>query len=108
MRTEEPSAIHLADYQAPDFRIETVHLDFALDPQATRVLAKLEIVRKRAGAPLKLDGENLKLLSLKLDDRELTEQYYQLDEKSLVISDVPDRFVLESLCEIAPAANTAL
>ena len=57
MRTEEPRAIHLADYQAPDFRIETVHLDFALDPQATRVTAKLQIVRRRAGAPLKLDGE---------------------------------------------------
>ena len=46
MRTEEPRAIHLADYQAPDFRIETVRLDFALDPEATRVTATLRIVRK--------------------------------------------------------------
>ena len=40
MRTEEPRAIHLADYQAPDFHIQTVKLDFALDPQATRVSAR--------------------------------------------------------------------
>ena len=46
MRTEEPRAIHLADYKAPDFRIETVHLDFALDPEATRVTAKLAILRQ--------------------------------------------------------------
>ncbi len=46
MRTEEPRAIHLADYRAPDFRIETVQLDFALDPQATRVTSRLTIVRK--------------------------------------------------------------
>ena len=64
MRTEEPRAIHLADYQAPDFRIETVHLDFTLDPQATRVTAKLKIARRRAGAPLVLQGEGLKLIAL--------------------------------------------
>ena len=28
MRTEEPRAIHLADYSAPDFRIETVASGF--------------------------------------------------------------------------------
>src|SRR6202041_2091230 len=95
MRTEEPRAIHLADYQAPDFRIETVHLDFALDPQATRVIAKLEIVRQHAGAPLRLQGENLQLISLKLDDKELSQSDYRLDDKSLTIADVPDRFFLE-------------
>jgi len=108
MRTEEPRAIRLADYQPPDFCIETVHLDFALDPEATRVIAKLEIVRKRVGAPLRLDGENLKLIALRLDGRALKADEYKLDDKSLTIADVPDRFVLESVGEIAPAANTAL
>ena len=46
MRTEEPRAIHLADYKAPDFRIETVTLDFVLDPETTRVTATSHIVRK--------------------------------------------------------------
>ena len=50
MRTEEPRAIHLADYQAPDFRIATVQLDFALDPEATRVTAKLAIERNAPGS----------------------------------------------------------
>ena len=45
MRTEEPRAIHLADYKAPEFRITTVHLDFALEPEATRVTARLAIER---------------------------------------------------------------
>ena len=34
MRTEEPRAIHLADYKAPEFRIRTVDLDFSLEPEA--------------------------------------------------------------------------
>jgi aminopeptidase N len=108
MRTEEPRAIHLADYQAPDFHIETIHLDFALDPAVTRVTAKLQIARKNPGAPLVLHGEDLKLVSLAIDGRTLAQDAYQLDAKSLTIPAVPDHFVLETVCEIAPAANTAL
>jgi aminopeptidase N len=108
MRTEEPRAIQLADYRAPDFRIETVHLDFSLDPEATRVTAKLAIVRNRAGAPLVLLGEELKLISVTLDGKALTNSEYHLDAKSLTVPSVPDKFVLETVCEIAPAANTAL
>ncbi|MEO7055029.1 MAG: aminopeptidase N, partial [Rhizomicrobium sp.] len=108
MRTEEPRAIHLADYQAPDFRIETVHLDFSLDPQATRVTAKLAIARNRAGAPLVLLGEELKLISVTLDGKALADSAYHLDAKSLTVPSVPDKFILETVCEIAPAANTAL
>ncbi len=108
MRTEEPRAVHLADYQAPDFRIQTAHLDFVLDPEATRVKAKLAIVRKKAGAPLVLHGEELKLISVALDGRALDKSDYVLDGKSLTIANVPDSFVLETECEIAPAANTAL
>ncbi len=108
MRTEEPRAIHLADYKAPDFHIENVKLDFALDPQATRVAARLEIVRKTAGAALVLHGEELKLVALALDGRSLGAGEFQLTNKALTIASVPDRFVLETVCEIAPAANTAL
>ena len=118
MRTEEPRAIHLADYKAPDFRIDTVHLDFALDPQATRVVAKLAIVRRgAANAALRLDGENQKLISVALDGKALSVREsdnkeapgdYLLDEKSLTIAAVPDVFTLEIVSEIAPAANTAL
>ena len=108
MRTEDPRAIHLADYQAPDFHIETVHLDFALDPAATRVSARLEIARKTPNTALVLHGEELNLISITLDGRALDPAAYRLDGKSLTIPDVPDRFVLETLCEIAPAANTAL
>ena len=109
MRTEEPRTIHLADYHAPDFRIETVTLDFTLDPQATKVASKLVIVRKGdAAAPLRLDGEAQKLLSVTLDGRALSQGDYLLDDKSLTIAAVPDKFTLEIVSEIAPAANTAL
>jgi aminopeptidase N len=108
MRTEDPRAIRLADYQAPDFHIETVALDFALDPQVTRVASKLRIARKKAGAALVLHGEDLWLISIALDGRLLGPGDYSLDGKSLTVAQVPDHFLLEMVCEIAPAANTAL
>ena len=108
MRTEEPRAIHLSDYKAPDFRIETVKLDFALDPEATRVTATNQVSRRTPGAPLFLHGEELKLLSLKLDGRALNQSEYHVDAKGLTIPLVPDKFVLEIVTEIAPAKNTAL
>jgi aminopeptidase N len=108
MRTEEPRAIHLTDYKAPDFKIEAVHLDFALDPQATRVTAKLEISRRTPQAPLVLHGEDLKLIAIKLDGRALSPNEFHLDAKALTLPGVPERFILETECEIAPAANLAL
>jgi aminopeptidase N len=109
MRTEEPRAIRLADYQAPDFRIETVELDFALDPAATRVHAKLAIIRQGAAdAALVLDGEEQKLISVRLDGQALDAEAYRLDQHHLTLARVPDRFTLEIESEIAPAANTAL
>ena len=57
MRTDEPRAIHLADYKAPEFHIHTVHLDFVLEPEATRVTARLAITRQSGTGPLVLQGE---------------------------------------------------
>ena len=51
----------LKDYAPPDYLIEEVELDFALDPKATRVAAKLKLRPNpkvaTSGRPLVLDGE---------------------------------------------------
>ena len=108
MRTEEPRAIHLADYKAPEFRIHSVHLDFALEPEATRVTATLEIERLSGNGPLVLAGENQKLLSVALDGRPLAPGAYLLDDKSLTLANPPAKLVLEIVSQIDPAANSAL
>jgi len=108
MRTEEPRAIHLADYQAPEFRIRTVHLDFVLEPEATKVTTRLEIERLTGDGPLLLLGENQILLSVALDGRSLSAGDYLLDDKSLTIPNPPAKLTLEIVSEINPAANTEL
>lgn len=107
----DPQPVYLSDYQPPNYCITHTELTFDLDPTATRVKARLLIERHTdadSAAPLVLDGEQLKLVSLALDGRPLTEDDYQLDDSVLRIASVPASFCLESEVEIAPSQNTAL
>jgi aminopeptidase N len=103
----------LRDYAPPDFLIEEVELDFALDPKATRVAAKLRLrpnpKAAAGGRPLVLDGESLALQSLALDGKRLAPNDYALKETSLTIPSVPARhFTLEIVTLCDPDANTVL
>ncbi|WP_235041978.1 aminopeptidase N [Vreelandella profundi] len=107
----DPQPVFLSDYQPPAYRVTHAELTFDLDPAATRVKARLSIERHAdadADAPLLLNGEHLKLISLAIDETALEASSYKLDDKCLRIAQVPELFVLESDVEIAPQANTAL
>src|SRR5579862_3284259 len=109
MRTEEPRAVRLKDYRPPDYRVREIALDFALDPEATRVRARMQVERlAKSPAPLVLNGERLKLISIALDGHALSPEQYGLDAETLTIPEPPARFTLEIETEIAPARNTTL
>ena len=109
MRTEEPRAIHLKDYRAPDFRIPTIDLDFVLAPEATHIAAKMTVQRTgEKDAPLALNGERVKLLGLRIDNEDVPADRYHADTETLTIHGVPDKFKLDVFTEIAPASNTSL
>ncbi len=108
MRTDEPHAVHLKDYRAPDYRISEIAIDFNLDPKATRVAARMLVSRTGAAAPLVLNGEDLKLASVAIDGRMLKPSEYKLEPELLIIPEVPEKFVLDVVTEIAPADNTLL
>ena len=109
MRTEEPVPVRLADYRPPAFLIDEVDLDFALEPSATRVKAKLTVRRNGdAGEALRLDGVRLQLISVAIDGQRVPPSAYTLTDDALTIPNLPDAFTLETEVEIDPAANTAL
>jgi aminopeptidase N len=112
MRTDNaPEPIRLSDYRPPDFVIDTVVLDVALDPKRTIVSAKLQ-VRRRDGAPatapLVLNGEALDLISVAIDGEVLPRSRYETAEKTLTLAGAPNAFLLEIRTAAAPEANTAL
>jgi aminopeptidase N len=112
MRTETAKPVRLEDYRPPDWLIETVDLDVALHPTATRVRATLSLKPNpngRRNAPLELDGEELALVSLSLDNVPLTPEHYAASPSSLTIAEPPQRpFRLSIETLVDPSANTQL
>ena len=112
MRTEQPQMIYLKDYQAPDYLIDETHLTFELFEDHTLVHAQLVMRRnpaRGAGLPaLALDGQQLELLSVSLDDIELTAEDYQLSDSHLILHPTSEQFVVDTSVRIHPESNTAL
>jgi len=112
MRTEQPKVIHLKDYQVPDYLIDETHLTFELYEDRTLVHAQLVMRRNpEAGAglpPLQLHGQDLELISLALNDRQLGLGDYEVAEESLTLQPDSASFTLDSTVVIHPESNTAL
>ena len=113
MKTETPQPIHLTDYKPVPYLIDSVDLDFRLDPTATEVRSRLSLRPNPASAeknaPLVLDGERITLASLVLDGAALRTGQYVVEQTTLTIASVPQRpFTLEIVTTCNPAANTEL
>ena len=62
LNDKKPQATYLADYAIPPYDIETVDLTFTLNPEDTKVRARLKVYRTigiAANTPLELNGEEL-------------------------------------------------
>ena len=113
MKTDTGQVFRLEDYRPSDYLIPETHMIFRLSPDRTRVVTEL-IVERRDGvadtAPLQLDGDGLKLVSVAIDGEPLGKNGYSATPDSLTIAAVPKakRFKLTVETEIDPSANTAL
>ncbi|WP_038093821.1 aminopeptidase N [Acidihalobacter prosperus] len=112
MKEASPRTIYLKDYQEPAFLIERTELRFELGEDFTQVETRLQLRRNPAAAsadaPLVLDGEDLELLAVRIDGRELQAQEWLQDADSLTLAGVPDAFELEIVNRIKPQENTRL
>jgi len=105
-----PSPTHVAirreDYRPPDWLVPEIRLEFDLDADRTRVRATLSVERNGEHArPLLLDGDDLKLLSVKVDG---TDGKWRLEGEQLVVEIEGSRATVETNVEIHPAANSKL
>jgi len=92
-----PIETFLADYQVPNYLVDHVSLHFDLDRSDTKVRSVLSMRRnpEGQGGDCILDGEQMTLVSIKLDGKPLQGNEYQRTDKSLLISAVPEQFDLE-------------
>ena len=112
MSKKTPETICLKDYKTPSYLLDQVELNFDLIDSATRVssILHLSLNPDREGIlePLVLEGEQLKLLEVKLDGNILAASQYRQDDVSLQIHEVSARFILEIETQIDPLNNTSL
>lgn len=102
--TNTPQRIYLKDYVSPAYQIEHVNLHFNLHETNTIVTSLMQIKQLRK-EPLVLDGENLELLSIKINEELVRD--YQLTEHQLTLKNLPEKFNLEIVVKINPEANKA-
>ncbi|KDO76255.1 hypothetical protein CISIN_1g0366031mg, partial [Citrus sinensis] len=110
-KMDQPKEIFLKDYKMPNYYFDTVDLKFSLGEEKTIVSSKITVFPRVEGSssPLVLDGQDLKLVSIKVNGIELKEGDYHLDSRHLTLQSPPNgAFTLEIVTEIYPQKNTSL
>jgi aminopeptidase N len=113
MAQEAPPTTHLKDYQPAPYVIDSLFLNFSLEPNTTRVASRLELkpnpASQEKNAALVLSGEKIKLISVKLNGKEMRPAGFELTDSNLTLSGVPAApFTLEIETECDPVGNTQL
>ncbi|WP_194761481.1 aminopeptidase N [Pantoea ananatis] len=105
--TQQPQIKYRHDYRAPDYTITDIDLTFELDESTTRVTAVSQVKRQGdSQAELRLDGEDLTLISLEVDGQAWTA--WREEAGCLVLSQLPNSFTLKIVNDIHPDRNSAL
>ena len=101
--------IRLADYAPAEYYTETVDLSFDIQDGQTTVSSKLHIRRQGENrSEIYLHGQELELLSVTLDGRELSANEYVVDDQGMTIPNLADEHDIEIVTRIHPEQNTAL
>ena len=103
----DAETFYLKDYTPFGFEVDSVALTFRLAPHATRVLSQIRFTPKPGAADPQffLHGEQLKLISAKIDGAAVTPE---VTPQGLTCSVPQTPFLWEAEVEIDPAGNTAL
>ena len=99
----------LADYKKPDFMPQSLHLDFTLNPERSIVVATTHYTQVSNGSKdLILDGEDLEIVSIKLNAVPLNTDAYTKNESTLTVHNLAGEFTLEITTACNPSSNTKL
>jgi len=100
------NVIRREDYCPPDWLVPELRLDFDLGTATTMVRATLSVERNgEHGRPLKLDGDELELISVRVDGQP---GEFRMDGPALIVDLAGDRATVETEVAIHPEANTKL
>lgn len=105
----DPPIIRREDYKPFAWLVPQTELDFDLGIDKTRITARLSVERNpdaEASPQLRLDGDGLTALSVKVDGETVND--WEMDGPDLVVPLSGESHVIEIVTEIDPSANTQL
>ena len=112
MKNNSPKTTYLKDYTPPPFLVDKVDLEIDLGEEWSTVKASLSFRSNPAfegnNSTLVLEGQNMKLQGIHLDNIQMNSNQYSVDESHLTIKNVPKKFELETEVRIQPQNNTEL
>ena len=102
--------VKLEDYKVFDYEIPEIFLDFVIKKNAVNVTTKLKLVKKNKNTRnLILDGTDILIKKIFIDDSLLEEEYYKQQKNNLKIKNInKDNFLLKIEGIINPKENTSL
>ncbi|HEX7821784.1 MAG TPA: aminopeptidase N [Sphingobium sp.] len=104
-----PVVIRREDYRVPDWLVPDITLTFDLDPDATKVVARLSVTRNgEHDRPLRLDRDGISPVRVSVDGVPLSSGGYVLEDEALVISLSAAAHVVETEVLLSPATNSKL
>ncbi|MDA8159674.1 MAG: aminopeptidase N [Desulfobacteraceae bacterium] len=105
-----PQPVLLKDYRPFPFVVSTVELQVALHEDHALVSSTLAVQRREGDGqePLRLDGQGLELVEIRLDGQPLPPEAFSLDPEALVLRPPRPSFRLEITTRIRPQDNTSL
>ncbi len=110
--TSPHQTILLKDYTPPPYFVDSICLEFDLDPACTKVISTTEYRRNpdsnEPSEQLELDGEDLELVEVLVDGKVLNPELWSKSAQKLTISNPTDSFTLTVTTHIRPNKNHAL
>ena len=111
--SDQRHVISRKDYKEPDFFVEKVELVFDLEREVTNVKSRLFIHANPArgtgvGDEVFLHGEDMKLVSVSINERRLASGDFTVDQEGLRFTAPREAFIAEIETQISPANNTRL
>ncbi|MAW32885.1 MAG: aminopeptidase N, partial [Proteobacteria bacterium] len=102
----------LKNYEVSEYLITDVQLDVSISENDTTVAAKLKIKANpdhpKPSGTIFLNGSQLTLVSVAIDNSLLANDKYQLKDDILIIPEIPESFVLTTIVKINPHSNSSL
>ena len=102
--------VKLKDYKVFDYEVPEIFLDFVIKENAVDVTTKLKLVKKNKNTRnLILDGTDILIKKIFIDDSLLGKEYYKQQKNNLKIKNInKDNFLLSIEGIIKPKENTSL